>query len=147
MERACFGCLLFSEALRLPRGPSETNGCNLLLTVVLHVFVRFVLCGESTIQPFACFVGLSVGGSTDPSKLSLRALWTFLALEYSIFARAECPKSEASSKKPSIPVSQKTSIMTLHIDDRICCVICTANSKRLMRFFGFLHNQHVSSVP
>ena len=28
MERACFGCLLFSEALRLPRGPSETNaGC------------------------------------------------------------------------------------------------------------------------
>ena len=107
MERACFGCLLFSEALRLPRGPSETNGCNLLLTVVLQ----------------------------------------FLALEYSSFARAECPKSEASSKKPSIPVSQKTSIMTLHIDDRICCVICTANSKRLMRFFRFLHNQHVSSVP
>ena len=25
VERACFGCLLFSAALRLPRGPSETN--------------------------------------------------------------------------------------------------------------------------
>ena len=25
MERACFGCVLFCEALRLPRGPSETN--------------------------------------------------------------------------------------------------------------------------
>ena len=25
MERACIDCLLFSEALRLPRGPSETN--------------------------------------------------------------------------------------------------------------------------
>ena len=29
MERACFGRLLFSEALRLPRGPSETNGLQL----------------------------------------------------------------------------------------------------------------------